>query len=145
VRLWTRNFGTFSNGTPLDFPIGFRSELFQVRLGGGVPNTVSEPNTVSCQLNALEILCVRLKEPILVNWWSVKYFLPMSKKHAGVQNCIVQLYNFVTIHEKLVQIWTVSKPYKGKTIESVEIGRENVIFFGRKPDISHRIHNTIYY
>jgi hypothetical protein len=61
-----------------------------------------------------------------------------------VQNCIVQLYNFVTIHEKLVQIWTVSKPYKGKTIESLEIGRENVIFFGRKLDISHRIHNKLF-
>jgi hypothetical protein len=33
VRLWTRNFGTFSNGFPMDFPIGFRSELFRVRLG----------------------------------------------------------------------------------------------------------------
>ncbi len=66
------------------------------------------------------------------------------KKHEGVHNYVIQLYNFVTIHRKFLQIWTVPKPYKGKTIKSLEIGRENVIFFGRKPDISHRIHNKIF-
>ncbi len=85
MRLWTRNFGTFSNGTPLDFPIGFRSELFQVRLGGESEKS-NFNRTKSDQIGGLCPLSNPLDEKISrnFNWlktddWKKKFSLEIWK------------------------------------------------------------------
>jgi hypothetical protein len=56
---------------------------------------------VFCVKNFIHYFCtyiVRLNEPILLNWWSVKYFLPISKNNRGFRtiyyNCTI-LWQFI--------------------------------------------------